>query len=92
MILSRRTFLKGGAAAVAAMALAAIPRIPRAETHIVIDRRKHVSWEFSTKDLTLSIEEYSERYIKPAMRSLAEHETERYDQANLLQFSVVGRA
>ena len=40
-------------------------------TSIVIDQRKHVSWLFSTQDLTLTIEEYSERYIKPAMIQLA---------------------
>lgn len=40
-------------------------------TNIVIDQRKHVSWEFNTQDLTLSIEEYSERYIKPAAITLA---------------------
>lgn len=36
-------------------------------TSIVINNRKHVSWNFSTQDLTLTIEEYAERYIKPAM-------------------------
>jgi hypothetical protein len=41
-------------------------------TNIVIDQRKHVSWSFSTQDLTLSIEEYSERYIKPAAITLAQ--------------------
>lgn len=40
-------------------------------TNIVVDQRKHVSWEFSTQDLTLSIQDYSERYIKPAMITLA---------------------
>lgn len=40
-------------------------------TSIVINKRKHVSWKFSTQDLTLTIEEYSERYIKPAMIQLA---------------------
>lgn len=40
-------------------------------TDVVVDQRKHVSWKFSTQDLTLSIEEYSERYIKPAMITLA---------------------
>ena len=39
--------------------------------NITIDQRKHVSWKFSTQDLTLSIEEYSERYIKPAAITLA---------------------
>jgi hypothetical protein len=41
-------------------------------TNITIDQRKHVGWEFSTEDLTLSIEEYSERYIKPAAITLAQ--------------------
>jgi hypothetical protein len=36
-------------------------------SNIVVDKRKHVSWKFSTQDLTLTVEEYSERYIKPAM-------------------------
>jgi P22 coat protein - gene protein 5 len=41
-------------------------------TSIVVDQRKHVGWEFSTQDLTLSIEEYSARYIKPAAITLAQ--------------------
>lgn len=41
-------------------------------SHVLsIDKRKHVSWKFSTQDLTLSISQYSERYIKPAMIALA---------------------
>jgi hypothetical protein len=40
-------------------------------TNITIDQRKHVAWDFTTQDLTLSIEEYSERYIKPAVIALA---------------------
>ena len=40
-------------------------------TSIVINNRKHVSWSFSTQDLTLTIEEYAERYIKPAMIALS---------------------
>ena len=39
---------------------------------ITIDQRKHVSWKFSTQDLTLTVEEYSERYIKPAMITMAQ--------------------
>ena len=39
---------------------------------VVMDQRKHVSWGFSTQDLTLTIEEYSERYIKPAAIALAQ--------------------
>lgn len=41
-------------------------------TSIVINKRKHVSWNFSTADLTLKIEDYSERYIQPAMNVLAD--------------------
>lgn len=38
---------------------------------IVIDQRRHVGWEFASRDLTLAIDDYSERYIKPAMITLA---------------------
>lgn len=44
---------------------------PEGSTQITINKRKHVSWGFSSQDLTLTIEEYSERYIKPAMIVLA---------------------
>lgn len=40
-------------------------------TTVVVDQRKHVSWNFSTQDLTLSVEEYSKRYIAPAVITLA---------------------
>ncbi len=45
--------------------------VEEGSTNITIDKRKHVSWNFSTQDLTLSIEEYAYRYIKPAMIALA---------------------
>lgn len=45
--------------------------VEEASTPFTIDKRKHVSWKFATQDLTLSIEQYSERYIKPAMIALA---------------------
>lgn len=44
--------------------------VEEANTAIVIDKRKHVSWNFSSNDLTMSIEEYSKRYILPAMIAL----------------------
>ena len=40
-------------------------------TSIVINKRKHVSWKFSSQDLTLTVDEYAERYIKPAAIVLA---------------------
>ena len=45
--------------------------VEEATTTFSIDKRKHVSWKFSTNDLTMSIEQYSERYIRPAMIALA---------------------
>lgn len=45
--------------------------VQEANTNIVINQRKHVSWNFTTQDMTLSIEEFSERYIKPAGIALA---------------------
>jgi len=37
---------------------------------VSIQTQDNVSWEFSTRDLTLTVEEYSKRYIAPAMRAL----------------------
>ena len=45
--------------------------VEEANTSITINQQKHVSWGFSSKDMTLTIEDYSERYIKPAMIALA---------------------
>jgi hypothetical protein len=46
--------------------------VTEGKTPVVLDQRKHVSWKFSTQDLTLSIENYSKRYIEPAMITLAQ--------------------
>lgn len=45
--------------------------VEEANTTITIDTQKHVSWAFSSTDLTLTVEEYSERYIQPAAIALA---------------------
>lgn len=45
--------------------------VEEAKTTFTIDKRKHVSWKFSTEDLTLTVEQYSERYIRPAMIALS---------------------
>ena len=45
--------------------------VEESNTSITVDQQKHVSWNFSSVDLTLTIEEYSERYIKPAAIALA---------------------
>lgn len=36
-----------------------------------VTKQAHVSWAFTSQELTLTIEEYSERYIKPAAMALA---------------------
>ena len=38
---------------------------------LTLDQRKHVGFQFSTQELTLSIDEFSDRYIKPAVTALA---------------------
>lgn len=38
---------------------------------MVANNQKHVGWEFSSQELSLSIQEYSERYIVPAIIALA---------------------
>ena len=45
--------------------------VEEGSTNITISNRKHVSWNFSTQDLTMSISQYAERYITPAMIALA---------------------
>lgn len=46
--------------------------VEEGNTSIVVNSRKHVGWEFATGDLTLTIEDYSKRYIQPAMIALAQ--------------------
>lgn len=38
---------------------------------LTLDSQKHVAFQFSSKELTLSIDEFRERYIKPAITALA---------------------
>lgn len=38
---------------------------------LTLDKRKHVAMEFSTQERTLTVEEFSSRYIKPAVIQLA---------------------
>lgn len=46
--------------------------VEEANTNIIVNQQKHVSWGFVSADLTLTIEQFSERYIKPAMITLAQ--------------------
>jgi hypothetical protein len=38
---------------------------------LTVDQQKHVAFQFSSRELTLSIDEFSDRYIKPAVAALA---------------------
>ncbi len=44
--------------------------ITQANTNITINSRKHVSYAYSTQDMTLAIEEYSDQFVQPAMIAL----------------------
>jgi hypothetical protein len=38
---------------------------------ILVATQRHVAWPFNSSDMALSLDEYSKRYIKPAMAELA---------------------
>ena len=48
-----------------------IQDITEPSTSITISTQAHVDFQFSSQELTLTIEEYSERYCKPAAETLA---------------------
>ena len=57
-----------------------IQDISEPSTSITISQQAHVDFQFSSQELTLTIEEYSERYCKPAAAELA----------NTIDYSVLG--
>jgi len=48
-----------------------IQNISEPSTSITISNQKHVDFQFTSQDLTLTVEEFSERYLKPAAAELA---------------------
>lgn len=48
-----------------------IQNITEPSTSITISNQKHVDFQFSSQDLTLTVEEFSERYLKTAAAELA---------------------
>src|SRR5690349_4182205 len=48
-----------------------IQDITEPSVSITISNQKHVDFQFSSQELTLTIEEFSERYLKPAGEELA---------------------
>ena len=49
----------------------AVQDISEPSVTITINQQKHVDFQFTSQDLTLTVEEFSERYLKPGMASLA---------------------
>src|SRR5512135_45536 len=49
----------------------AVEDIAEPSVSITVNSQKHVDFQFTSQDLTLTVEEFSERYLKPAMASLA---------------------
>jgi len=49
----------------------AVQDITEVSVPVVVNKQRHVDFTFPTKDLTLIIEEFSDRYLKPAMAALA---------------------
>ena len=51
--------------------ISALQDVTEPSLTLTIDKRKKVAWKFDSQELTLTVEEYSERYIKPACIALA---------------------
>lgn len=48
-----------------------IQNISEPSVTITINQQKGADWQFTSQDLTLTVEEFSERYLKPAMAAVA---------------------
>lgn len=48
-----------------------VQNIAEPSVTITVDKQRHTDFQFTSQDLTLTVEEFSERYLKPAMASLA---------------------
>lgn len=48
-----------------------VQNIAEPSVSITVNQQKHVDFQFTSQDLTLTVEEFSERYLKPGMASLA---------------------
>jgi hypothetical protein len=65
---------------VASGAALQVQDIAEPSVSITVDSQRHVDFQFTSQDLTLTIEEFSARYLKPAMAALA----------NQIDYSVLG--
>src|SRR6202795_3154172 len=57
-----------------------VQNIAEPSVSITINQQKGVDFQFTSQDLTLTVEEFSERYLKPAMAPMA----------NQIDFDVIG--
>jgi hypothetical protein len=68
---SSLTIRKPNRFTVASGAALQVQDIAEPSVTITVNQQKHVDFQFTSQDLTLTVEEFSERYLKPAMASLA---------------------
>lgn len=68
---SQLTIRKPNRFTVASGAGLQVQNIAEPSVTITVDSQKHVDFQFTSQDLTLTVEEFGERYLKPAMASLA---------------------
>jgi len=78
---SSLTIRKPNRFTVASGAALQIQNIAEPSVTITVDTQEHVDFQFTSQDLTLTVEEFAERYLKPAMASLA----------NRIDFNTLGR-
>jgi len=68
---SQLTIRKPNKFTVASGAALQVQNIAEPSVTITIDSQRHVDFQFTSQDLTLTVEEFSERYLKPGMASLS---------------------
>lgn len=83
---SQLTIRKPNRFTVASGAALQIQNIAEPSVTITVNNQKHVDFQFTSADLTLTVEEYAERYLKPAMAALA-NQVDADVLANTLSFS-----
>ena len=68
---SSLTIRKPNRFTVASGAALQVQNISEPSVSITISNQKHVDFQFTSQDLTLTVEEFSERYLKPGLATLA---------------------
>lgn len=68
---SSLTIRKPNRFTVASGAALQVQNIAEPSVTITVNQQKHVDFQFTSQDLTLTVEEFAERYLKPGMAALA---------------------